>query len=49
MFVELGNDGWLRPGRLRWVRALALMVALAVLCVLTFNLAADATVGCAGG
>lgn len=41
--VDLGNDGWLKPGRLRWVRALVLMAVLAVLCVLTFNLAADAT------
>jgi membrane protease YdiL (CAAX protease family) len=41
--VELGNAGWLKPGRLRWVRALVFMAVLAVLCVLTFNLAADAT------
>lgn len=41
--VDLGQDGWLKPGRFRWLRALALMVVLTVLCILTFNLAADAT------
>ena len=39
--VELGNAGVLRPGRLRWLRALGWMAALAVLAVLTFNVAAD--------
>lgn len=41
--VELGNAGWLKPDRYRWVRALAYMMALAALCIVTFNLAADAT------
>ena len=39
--VELGNARVLRPGRLRWLRALGWMVVLAVLAVLTFNVAAD--------
>lgn len=41
--VELGAERWLKPGRTRWLRALAWLAALAVLCVLTFNVAADAT------
>ena len=43
VIVELGQGGWLKPGRFRWLRALAFMALLAVLCILTFNLAADAT------
>ncbi len=43
VIVELGNSGFLEPGRFRWLRALTFMVILAVLCVLTFNLTADAT------
>jgi membrane protease YdiL (CAAX protease family) len=39
--VELGNARMLRPGRLRRLRALGWMVALAVLAVATFNVAAD--------
>jgi membrane protease YdiL (CAAX protease family) len=41
--VELGNARVLRPGRLRWLRAIGWMAILAVLAVLTFNVAADAT------
>jgi membrane protease YdiL (CAAX protease family) len=41
--VELGTAGWLKPGRYRWLRALVFMIALAVLCVLAFNVAADTT------
>lgn len=39
--VELGNARVLRPGTLRWLRAIGWMVVLAVLAVLTFNVAAD--------
>lgn len=41
--VELGNARVLHPGRLRWLRALGWMAVLAVLAVLTFNVAADTT------
>jgi uncharacterized protein len=40
--IYLGDAGWLRPTKWRWVRALFWMVALAVLTILAFNLAADA-------
>lgn len=46
--VELGSERWLKPGRYRWVRALAWLVVLAILCVLTFNIAADTTLRLAG-
>jgi len=39
--VELGNARVLRPGRLRWLRACGWMAILAVLAVVTFNVAAD--------
>ncbi len=39
--VELGSARVLRPGRLRWLRALGWMAILAVLAVTTFNVAAD--------
>lgn len=42
MGLELGNARVLRPGRLRWLRALGWMAVLAVLAVATFNVAADA-------
>lgn len=41
--VELGSNRWLKPGRYRWLRALALLATLAVACILTFNIAADTT------
>lgn len=41
--VELGSERWLKPGRYRWLRALAFLAVLAVACILAFNLAADAT------
>jgi|CXWL01.1.fsa_nt_gi membrane protease YdiL (CAAX protease family) len=41
--IALGQAGWLAPGRLRWARALVWLCALAVLCILAFNLAADAS------
>jgi membrane protease YdiL (CAAX protease family) len=40
--IILGDAGWLRPTKWRWVRALLWLVALAVLTILAFNLAADA-------
>jgi membrane protease YdiL (CAAX protease family) len=39
--VELGDARVLRPGGLRWLRALGWMAVLAVLAVATFNVAAD--------
>lgn len=41
--VELGSERWLKPGRYRWLRALAFLAVLAVACILAFNLAADTT------
>lgn len=41
--VELGSNRWLKPDRYRWLRALAWLIGLTILCVLAFNLAADAT------
>jgi len=46
--VELGSERWLKPGRYRRVRALAWLIVLAILCVLTFNIAADTTLRLAG-
>ena len=46
--VELGNARVLRPGRLRWLRALGWMAVLAVLAVLTFNVAGDTALRVAG-
>ena len=40
--IVLGNSGVLAPGQYRWARALGWMCILAILCVLSFNLAADA-------
>ena len=40
--IILGNAGLLAPGRYRWARALGWMCVVAILCVLSFNLAADA-------
>ena len=40
--IVLGNSGVLAPGRYRLARALGWMCILAILCVLSFNLAADA-------
>ena len=40
--IVLGNSGVLAPGRYRWARALGWICILAILCVLSFNLAADA-------
>lgn len=39
--IILGDAGWLAPGRLRPVRALAWLCVLAALCILAFNIAAD--------
>jgi len=39
--VELGDARVLRPGGLRWLRAIGWMAILAVLAILTFNVAAD--------
>jgi uncharacterized protein len=41
--IALGEAGWLVPGRFRWARALAWLCALAVICIVAFNLAADAS------
>ncbi len=41
--IALGEAGLLKPGPLRWARALAWLFALAVVCILTINLAAEAT------
>lgn len=41
--VDIGNSGLLKPGKLRWLRSLVWLFALAVLCVIAFNLAADAS------
>lgn len=41
--ILLGQAGWLRPSRLRWAKALLWLLALAILSVLAFNLAADAS------
>ena len=41
--IELGQAGWLVPGRLRRLRALVWLCVLAVLCIAAFNLAADAS------
>lgn len=41
--IMLGNEGWLAPGRFRWVKALAWLCVLAVLCIVAFNVAADAS------
>ncbi len=41
--IDIGRAGFLKAGKLRWVRALAWLFALAVLSVLAFNLAADAS------
>ncbi|MEK6540827.1 MAG: CPBP family intramembrane glutamic endopeptidase [Pseudomonadota bacterium] len=41
--IMLGDDGWLKPRRGRWVRAVVWMIGLAVMCVLAFNISADAT------
>ena len=40
--IILGDTGWLGAGRFRWLKALGWMLVLAVLCILAFNLAADA-------
>ena len=40
--IILGNARLLAPGRYRWARALGWMCVVAILCVLSFNLAADA-------
>jgi membrane protease YdiL (CAAX protease family) len=41
--IELGHAGWLAPGRFRWAKALAWLCLLIVLCILAFNVAADAS------
>jgi membrane protease YdiL (CAAX protease family) len=41
--IALGQAGWLAPGRLRWLRALAWLCVLGVLCVLAFNVSADSS------
>lgn len=41
--IDIGQAGFLKAGKLRWARALAWLFALAVLSVLAFNLAADAS------
>ncbi|WP_339749256.1 type II CAAX endopeptidase family protein [uncultured Maricaulis sp.] len=41
--IALGQAGWLVPGRWRWARALVWLVVLAVLCIMAFNVSADAT------
>lgn len=41
--IALGEAGLLKPGKLRWLRALAWLALLTVLCILTFNVAADTT------
>ena len=41
--IVLGDAGLLRTGQWRWLRALAWMVLLAVLCIFTFNFVAQAS------
>jgi len=41
--IALGQAGLLKAGPFRWARALAWLVVLAVLCILTFNVAADSS------
>jgi uncharacterized protein len=41
--LALGQAGILNPGPLRWVRAIAWLFALAIVCILAMNLAADAS------
>src|SRR5262245_27229888 len=41
--VVLGDAGILKAGKLRWLRALAWMAAVTVLCILAFNVAADSS------
>ena len=41
--LALGHAGILKPGPLRWLRAIAWMFGLAIVCVLAMNLAAEAT------
>ena len=41
--IALGEAGWLVPGRFRWARAMAWLCALAIICIIAFNLAADAS------
>jgi membrane protease YdiL (CAAX protease family) len=41
--IDIGQAGLLKPGMLRWARALGWLLVLAVLCVFAFNLAADAS------
>ena len=40
--LALGHAGVLKPGPLRWLRALAWLFALAIVCILAMNLAAEA-------
>ncbi len=41
--IALGQEGWLVPGRFRSAKALVWLCLLAVLCILAFNVAADAS------
>lgn len=41
--IVLGDARFLKAGPFRWLRALAWLLALAVLCILAFNVAADAS------
>jgi membrane protease YdiL (CAAX protease family) len=41
--IILGDAGWLAAGRWRWARALIWLAVLTILCILAFNLAADAS------
>ena len=41
--IILGDRGWLAPARFRWAKALAWLCVLTVVCILAFNLAADAS------
>jgi membrane protease YdiL (CAAX protease family) len=41
--IALGYKGWLAPGRFRWAKSLAWLCLLAVMCILAFNVMADAS------
>lgn len=47
--MDIGSTGLLAPGKLRWLRAIGWMVALAIMCVIGFNAVANACLWLLGG